>query len=73
MPRDARVYLEDILTAIARIKEYTRAMDYPAFLRDVRTIDAVARNLEVIGEASKQTFVSVLPRSNGGRWRECET
>jgi len=52
MPRDADVYLEDILTAIERIRNYTRDLDHSAFLRDARTIDAVLRNLEVIGEAA---------------------
>jgi len=34
MPRDAGVYLEDILTAIGRIRDYTRDLQYSAFLED---------------------------------------
>jgi uncharacterized protein with HEPN domain len=60
MPRDSRVYLEDILGAIGRIKRYTEGLSKQAFAADDKTIDAVARNLEVIGEAVKQ-----LPASSG--------
>lgn len=45
--------LSDILEAIRRIQDYISDMDYHAFLRDLKTRDAVLRNLEVIGEASK--------------------
>jgi uncharacterized protein with HEPN domain len=45
-------YLEHIVTAIDRIREYTGALDKAAFLADERTQDAVIRNLEIIGEAS---------------------
>jgi uncharacterized protein with HEPN domain len=53
MPRDSEVYLADILVAIDRIDHYTRGMQRAAFAADQRTIDAVVRNLEVIGEAVK--------------------
>lgn len=45
--------LSDILEAIKRIQDYISDMDYQAFLRDLKTRDAVLRNLEIIGEASK--------------------
>jgi uncharacterized protein with HEPN domain len=54
MPRDYRVYLEDILGAIGKIKRYTKGLSKQAFAGDDKTIDAVVRNLEVIGEAVKQ-------------------
>lgn len=46
-------YLGHILQAIGRIKEYVQGMDEAAFSRDHRTQDAVVRNLEIIGEASR--------------------
>ena len=54
MPRDSRVYLEDILGAIGKIKRYTTGLSKEAFAGDDKTLDAVVRNLEVIGEAVKQ-------------------
>ena len=45
--------LQDILEGARRILLYTENMDYDAFLEDLKTQDAVIRNLEIIGEASK--------------------
>jgi len=45
-------------------------MDYPAFLQDARTIDAVVRNLEVIGEASKQVPTDLRERAPEIEWRK---
>jgi uncharacterized protein with HEPN domain len=70
MPRDVDVYLEDILTAIERIQDYVRGLDYAGFLRDGRTIDAVLRNLEVIGEAAKQIPHDLRQRVHGVEWRK---
>ena len=46
-------YLEHILQAIQRIKDYTENVTEVTFLEDIRTQDAVIRNLEIIGEASR--------------------
>ena len=54
MPRDSRVYLEDILASAAKIRSYVGTMGAEEFLRDGKTVDAVVRNLEIIGEAVKQ-------------------
>ncbi|HSA96887.1 MAG TPA: DUF86 domain-containing protein [Acidobacteriota bacterium] len=52
MLRDPRVYLEDILEAVRRIAAYTEGMDFVAFAKSPMAIDAVVRNLEVLGEAA---------------------
>jgi uncharacterized protein with HEPN domain len=44
MHRDPRLYLDDILEAIAQIQEYTAGIDYPKFIQDRKTQDAVARS-----------------------------
>jgi len=43
----------DIKEAIKRVEEYTAPLTFEKFLHDVKTQDAVVRNLEVIGEAAK--------------------
>ena len=52
MPRDPRLYLDDILEAVAKIHDYTTGFDYPRFAADGRPQDSVVRNLEIIGEAA---------------------
>ena len=46
-------YLSDIQEAIQRVASYTAEMTVEQFMSDSRTQDAVVRNLEVIGEATK--------------------
>ncbi len=53
MPRRQwRERVNDILEAIARIERYTREFDEASFLADERTVDAVIRNISLIGEAA---------------------
>lgn len=44
--------LEDILECISKIEGYTQGLKQDAFETDRKTIDAVVRNLEIIGEAA---------------------
>ncbi len=46
-------WLKDILEGTRRIQLYTKDMEYDAFLKDFKTQDAVVRNIEIIGEATK--------------------
>lgn len=46
-------FLGDIKEAAARIEIYIEEMNYEQFLEDIKTQDAVVRNLEIIGEAAK--------------------
>ena len=45
--------LSDISEACRRILLYCRELNYSGFMNDVKTQDAVVRNLEIIGEAVK--------------------
>jgi len=51
--RPAGIFLEDILQAIKKIEKYTNGLNYERFHSDEKSVDAVIRNLEIIGEASK--------------------
>jgi len=53
LKRQFEFYLKDILNAINRIQEYTHGLDYGSFVNNYLVCDAVIRNFEVIGEASK--------------------
>ncbi len=46
--------LEDIVSAVQRVLTYVPGMSYDGFVRDNKTQDAVIRNIEIIGEATKK-------------------
>ena len=50
--RERKLLLEDMLEAALKIKRYTHGYDEGAFLSDDKTLDAVIRNFEIIGEAA---------------------
>ena len=70
MPRDSRVYLEDILEATRKITVYTAGLSKAAFLEDEKTIDAVVRNLEVIGEAVKKLPEDLRAKHSAVEWKK---
>jgi uncharacterized protein with HEPN domain len=52
--RDPKLLLDDILEAIEKIKKYTNGLSFETFIDDSKTIDAVIRNFEIIGEAANR-------------------
>jgi uncharacterized protein with HEPN domain len=46
-------YIQDILDSINDIGKFTEGMDFDKFKKDKKTIYAVVRALEIIGEATK--------------------
>jgi uncharacterized protein with HEPN domain len=51
--RDSRDFLNDILTAIVDIQSFVDDLSYEEFASDKKTLYAVVRSIEVIGEAVK--------------------
>jgi uncharacterized protein with HEPN domain len=70
MLRDPRVYVEDILEAIRRMRSYTENMDFVAFAKSPITVDAVVRNLEVIGEAAGRIAEEIRTGAPEVEWRK---
>ena len=52
--RDYRDYVQDILTSIKEIINFVADIKYEEFINDKKTINAVIRSIEVIGEATKK-------------------
>ena len=69
MPRDYKVYLEDIVQAAAKINRYISGIVISRlFTADEKTIDAVVRNLEVIGEAVRNIPADIRERYPEIEW-----
>jgi uncharacterized protein with HEPN domain len=69
MPRDFKVYLEDILEAARKIRSYTDGLSYETFRESSLVVDAVTRNLEIIGEAAKQVPDSIRAQAPEIPWK----
>ncbi|WP_183577431.1 DUF86 domain-containing protein [Mucilaginibacter sp. X5P1] len=52
--RQPKLLLEDILESAEKINTYTINLTYEEFIVDSKTIDAVVRNFEIIGEAANR-------------------
>ncbi|MGB2865104.1 MAG: DUF86 domain-containing protein [Sedimentisphaerales bacterium] len=52
--RPTDLLINDIRESIDRIGEYTKGMSLEEFTKDQKSIDAVARNLEIMGEAANR-------------------
>lgn len=70
MPRDSRVYLEDILHSIGRIRRHLEGRPWKKAARDEKTFDAVVRNIEVIGEAVKHLPAGLTREEKHVEWRK---
>jgi uncharacterized protein with HEPN domain len=68
MRRDFKVYLDDMLRACEKVRLYTEGRSLDDFASDEKTMDAVVRNLEILGEASKQIPESIREANPGVEW-----
>jgi len=52
--RTPKLLVEDILESCHKIMDYTKDYSFEEFIEDSKTIDAVIRNFEIIGEAANR-------------------
>lgn len=57
--REYNLYLEDMLTSMLRIEEYIGEMGFREFKMNYLIVDAIIRNFEIIGEASKNVPLEI--------------
>ncbi|MFN4032257.1 MAG: DUF86 domain-containing protein [Fimbriimonadales bacterium] len=69
MKRTLRQYLEDMLEASQNARRFIEGVTYEQFARNVEKVYAVARALEIIGEAAKKIPPSVRKRYPEIPWR----
>lgn len=63
--KNNKIYLQHIIEAIDKIQNYLKGLSYKSFLNNEIVIDAVVRQLEIIGEAANninKNFQKKYPR-----------
>ena len=68
--RDYRDYLKDIFDSINDIADFIEGMSFEEFKRDKKTIYAVVRCIEVIGEATKKIPRTLKDKHQGTPWKK---
>jgi uncharacterized protein with HEPN domain len=68
--RDWKLLLEDILEAAVKIEHYTKNLTRDEFIKNSMVVDAVVRNLEIIGEAAKNIPVEVQNKLQHIPWKK---
>jgi uncharacterized protein with HEPN domain len=64
------MYIEDIQLSMSRIAEYINGYSFEDFKKDYKTVDAVIRNFEIIGEASKKIPNYIKEKYDNLPWDE---
>jgi len=67
--RGIRELLEDMIEALKRIENYASGINYRSFTKDTKTQDAIVRNLEIIGEATKKIPAMIRQKNSREPWR----
>jgi uncharacterized protein with HEPN domain len=68
--RSPRLWLEDILEAAELLQQYVAGITFDHFTTDVQKQDAVARRLEIIGQAVKGLPEDLLANYPSVAWRD---
>ncbi len=68
--KDNKVFLRHILERIGRVELYLRDADWENFQSDIKTADAVVRNIEVIGEAATDMSGEFREQTKQIKWRK---
>ena len=68
--REANLYLSDILQSIEKILKFTEGMNFEDFKNNALVFDAIARNFEIIGEASIQLSEEIKSKYDDIPWQK---
>lgn len=68
--KDNQVFLKHILESIGKIESYLQDFDYDKFQKESKTIDAVVRNIEIIGEAANNLTREFRSNAANIEWRK---
>ncbi|OGU75466.1 MAG: hypothetical protein A2V93_09340 [Ignavibacteria bacterium RBG_16_34_14] len=68
--RDWKILFEDIVESINKIEEYIKGLSFEDFSHNSLIIDAVVRNIEIIGEASKNMPQAIQNKFHDIPWQK---
>lgn len=68
--RNWKILFEDIIESINKIEAYTRELTFEDFAQSSIVIDAVVRNMEIIGEASKNIPEEIQNKFHDIPWQK---
>jgi uncharacterized protein with HEPN domain len=68
--REIRDYINDLIESCEDILSFTKGLSYTDFVSDKRTVNAVIRSLEVIGEATKNLPISFRNKYPNIPWKQ---
>ncbi len=68
--RDYQDYIQDILDSIKDIKSFISGINFEEFKRDKKTLNAVVRSIEIIGEAAKKIPKSLRDKYYDIPWKK---
>ncbi len=69
-PKDYGDYLNDIFNSICEIEEFVKGMTFSKFVNDRKTVNAVIRSIEVMGEAAKSIPESFRRKHPNIPWKK---
>ena len=67
--RDLRLFLMEILEAIEKIERYIDSLSFEDFVKNEMVVDAVIRNLEIVGEAARNIPEEVRSKYSNIPWK----
>ena len=70
MNKDDLAYIDHILDCIRKIQRFSKGHNLKSFSEDELVQDAIIRNIEVIGEASKKISPNTKQTYNQIPWKE---
>ena len=68
--RSVEILIEDILEASKKIQKFTKGQTFNEFIKDDKTVDAVIRNFEIIGEASNRLPAEFKEKNSQVDWKK---
>jgi uncharacterized protein with HEPN domain len=68
--REYSDYINDIRIAIDKIESFIEGLSYEDFIRDEKTLYAIVRALEIIGEAAKKVPEDIRKETEEIPWKD---